>query len=206
VLAKTFALQEFPQIEPRFNIAPHQLVAAVRHIGGHNRLDLLTWGLLPGPSNEVPRTPITVASETVHDDQAFQHAVACNRCILPASGFYEWLPKDDRSQPYYVRLSNSGIMGFAGFWLNWQAEDGAEIETCCILTTAANEVVSPIHERMPAILQPEDYTLWLDRHMHDTDALQRLFRPFPSDSMIAHPVPDLVNNPRFDSPACIVQV
>jgi putative SOS response-associated peptidase YedK len=97
-------------------------------------------------------------------------------------------------------------MGFAGICVKWQAEDGSEIETCCILTTAANDVVKPVHDRMPVVLQPEDYTLWLDRHMHDMDALERLFRPFPSDCMIAHPVPDLVNNPRFDSPACIVQV
>jgi len=207
VLAKAFGLKELPDIEPRYNIAPSQLVASIRHVGDHNKLDFLKWGLHPSWSQDTTHTPINASCETVHEKPIFIHALKYNRCIIPASGFYEWVStKDNHKQPYCIRLSNSGIMGFAGLWERWNAEDGTELETCCILTTSANELMKPIHERMPVILQPEDYELWLNRHMHDPHELQRLYQPYLSDVMVSHPVPDLVNNPRFDSHACIVHM
>jgi len=206
VLAKAFNLRELPDIEPRYNIAPSQLVAVVRHTEDHNRLDFMKWGLIPNRAIDVTHTSINARSESVDEKPAFHHAVKYNRCIIPATGFYEWVPIENRKQPYYVRLLNSGIMAFAGLWDKWEAEDGTHIETCCILTTSANEMMKPIHERMPVILQPEDYNLWLNRNMHDPHELQKLYKPFPSDLMVAHPVPDLVNMPRFDSASCIVQM
>ena len=207
LLAKTFALQEHPQIEARYNIAPGQRVAAIRHVDDHNRLDFLKWGLIPHWSKEVTHTPINARSETVHEKPTFSHALKHSRCVIPSTGFYEWVPtKDNRKQPYFIRLSNSGIMGFAGLWEGWTSEDGTEVETCCILTTSANEMMQPIHERMPVILQPDDYGLWMNRDFHDVHELQRLYQPYHSDLLVAHTVPDLVNNPRFDSHACIVQV
>ena len=206
VLAKTFNLQELPQIEPRYNISPSQLVAVVRHIEDHNRLDFMKWGLIPHMAIDVTHTSINARSESVVDKPTFHHAVKYNRCIIPATGFYEWVPINNHKQPYYVRLLNSGIMAFAGLWDKWRAEDGTELVTCCILTTSANEMMKPIHERMPVILQPDDYNLWLNRNMHDSHELQRLYTPYPSDLMVAHPVPDLVNISRFDSAACIVQM
>ena len=206
VIAKAFDLLELPDIEQRYNIAPSQLVATVRHVGDHNKLDFLKWGLHPNWSQDTTHTPINAKSETAHEKPLFIHAIKYNRCIIPASGFYEWVPKDNHKQPYYIRLSNSGIMGFAGLWERWNAEDGTELETCCILTTASNELIKPINERMPVILQPEDYGFWLNSHMHDPLELQRLYQPYTSDVMVAHLVPDLVNNPRFDSHACIVQM
>jgi putative SOS response-associated peptidase YedK len=207
VLAKAFGLQELSLVEPRYNIAPGQLVAAVRRIGDHNKIDFLKWGLLPEWEQDLTHTQINARSETVHEKPAFQHAVKCNRCIIPATGFYEWLPTEgSHKQPYYIRLLNSGVMGFAGLWERREAGDGSGLETCCILTTSANDLVKPIHERMPVILQAEDYDFWLDRNRHDPSELQRLYKPYPSDLMVAHVVPDLVNNPRFDSAACIVQM
>jgi putative SOS response-associated peptidase YedK len=207
VLAKAFDLLELPEIEPRYNIAPSQLVATVRHVGDHNKLNFLKWGLLlPSVEKDVTYTSINARCETVHEKPTFQHALKFNRCIIPATGFYEWVPEGNHKQPYYLRLSNSGIMGFAGLWEIWDAEDGTQIETCCILTTSANELMIPIHDRMPVILQPEDYNFWLNRNMHDPNELQRLYQPYPSDLMVAHLVPDLVNIPRFDSAACIVQM
>lgn len=206
VLAKIFDLQEVPQIEPRFNIAPNQAVACIRHRGDHNQLDLLKWGLLPGWFEDVTHAPIKARSETVCEKTTFKHAIKFNRCIIPASGFYEWLPQSDCKQPHYLRLNNSSVMGFAGLWEARKAEDGSELETCCILTTEANEIVKPIHDRMPVILKPEDYILWLNRNMHDPHELERLYQPYPADLMHTHRVPDLVNNLRFDSASCIVQV
>jgi putative SOS response-associated peptidase YedK len=206
VLAKAFELKELPDIEPRYNIAPGQLVATIRQIDGHTKLNFLTWGLQLPSRKDVEYTSINARSETVHEKPAFQHALKFNRCLIPATGFYEWVTTDNHKQPYYIRLSNSGIMCFAGLWETKDSEDGSKIETLCILTTSANELMEPIHERMPVILQPEDYDLWLDRNMHDPLELQRLYQPYPSDIMVAHLVPDLINNLRFDSASCIVQM
>lgn len=202
-LAKMFSLNEVPQVEARYNIAPSQNIATVRHVGNHNKIDFLKWGFI---SKDITHTHINARSETVHEKPAFAHAIKYNRCIIPASGFYEWLLKDNNKQPYYIRLSNSSGFGFAGLWEKWSTEDGIEHETCCILTTDANEVVKPIHNRMPVILQPDDYNFWLNRNMHDPHELQRLFKPYPSELMVAHPVSTLVNNTRFDGAACILQM
>jgi putative SOS response-associated peptidase YedK len=175
VLAKIFDLQEVPQIEPRFNIAPSQAVATVRHIEDHNKLDFLKWGLIPSWSTDSTHTSINARSETVHDKNTFAHAIKFNRCIIPASGFYEWLPQENRKQPYYIRLLNSSVMGFAGLWESWKTADGSVLETCCILTTVANEIVKPIHDRMPVIIQPDNYNLWLNRNMHDPHELEKLY-------------------------------
>ncbi len=206
VIAKVFGLQDIPQYEPRYNIAPSLAVATVRHIEDHNKLDFMKWGLIPSWSKEIVRSPINARSETVHEKLMFAQALKYNRCIIPASGFYEWQSHGDHKQPYYVRLSNSSVMGFAGLWERWKTEDGSDLETCCILTTDANEIMKPIHDRMPVILQSDSYNLWLNCNMHDPHELERLYKPFPPDQMVAFPVPDLVNNTRFDGPACIVQV
>jgi putative SOS response-associated peptidase YedK len=206
ILAKTFNLQGLPDVEPRFNIAPSQQLATIRHLGDENRLDLLKWGLLPSHSTDQTHTPINARSETVHEKPMFSHALKYNRCIIPASGFYEWQSADGTKQPYYIRMLNSGVMGFAGLWEKWKDTDGTELETCCFLTTTANDLVKPIHDRMPVVLQPEDYTLWLNRNFHDVHELERLYKPYPPELLVAYPVPNLVNNPRFDSPSCIVHM
>jgi putative SOS response-associated peptidase YedK len=206
VLAKLFDLAEVPQYEPRYNIAPGQNIVSVRHSGNQNRLGLLRWGQTPGGSKDINHSSLIVCSETVNDDPAFSHAISHGRCIVPASGFYEWLHTDSHTQPYYMRLANSSVLGFAGLWEYRQAEDGSEVETCCILTTAANEIIKPVHDRMPVILQPDTYNLWLNCDLSDTNELRRLYQPYPSDQMVAYPVPELVNNPRFDSASCIVHM
>jgi putative SOS response-associated peptidase YedK len=206
VLAKAFGLHGLPDVEARYNIAPSQRITAVRHAGDHNKLDFIKWGLLPHWANDLNHPPINARIETVHEKPMFQHAVKFNRCIIPASGYYEWVPEGNHKQPYYIRLLNSGIMGFAGIWERWNSVDGTEVETCCILTTAAHETMKPIHDRMPVILHPDDYSLWLNRNMPEPLVFQRLHKPYPPELMAAHIVPDLVTNPRFDSAACIVQM
>lgn len=206
VLVKIFELTEFPQYEPRYNIAPSQKIASIRRIGDRNKLAFLKWDLIPSWSADASCVRVDARSEAIHDKPEFEHAVKYNRCIIPASGFYEWLPGEYHNQPYYIRFSTSGLMAFAGLWERWKTVDGSELESCCILTTAANEIMKPIHDRMPVILSPEDYGRWLNPDLQDTNELKRLYLPFPADHMVAHPVPELVNNPRFDSASCIVQV
>jgi putative SOS response-associated peptidase YedK len=142
----------------------------------------------------------------MNKQSAHAHAIKFNRCIIPATGFYEWMTRESGTHPYYVRLLNSSVMGLAGVWEKRKNGDGTDCEVCCILTTAANDLVSPIHDRMPVIIQPEDYSLWLSENVHEPEELEKLYTAYPSDLMFAHPVPNLVNIPRFDSPSCILQM
>lgn len=207
-LTGIFALIETPQLEPRFNVAPTQLVAVIRNNGDHNHLDLLKWGFVPSWSKDLNfgSQLINARSETVLEKPTFRHAIKYRRCIIPTSGFYEWEHSGGKKQPYYIQLKNQTPMCLAGLWEAWKAPDGSELETFAILTTASNELVATLHDRMPVILPPETFNLWLSHNTHDLEQLRYLFQPFPAADMIAHKVPDLVNNPRFDSPACVAQV
>lgn len=207
-LTAIFALQEVPKLEPRFNVAPTQMVPVVRSEGDRNRLDLFMWGLVPGWAKDLKFGShlINARSETVAEKPAFRHAIKYRRCIIPTSGFYEWEHIGDKKQPYFIRLTDHSPMCLAGLWDTWQAPDGGVLESFTILTTAANGLVEPLHDRMPVILHPDDYFLWLNHNVHDPQQLQALYEPFPAGEMTAYKAPDLVNNPRFDSPACIVQV
>lgn len=207
-LKKIFALIEAPQLEPRFNVAPTQQVAVVRNDGDRNRLDLLRWGFVPGWSKDLSFGShlINARAESVAEKPAFRHAIKYRRCIIPVSGFYEWSHSAGKKQPYYIQLADQTPLYLAGLWESWKAPDGSVIETFAILTTEANKLVEPIHDRMPVILHPDSFTFWLSHNMHDPEQLQPLFQPFPVSVMTAHKVSDLVNNPRFDAPSCIALV
>lgn len=207
-LRKIFRLLEVPQLEPRFNVAPNQQVVVVRNDGDHNHLDLLKWGFVPSWSKDLSFGShlINARSETVAEKPTFRHAIKYRRCIIPCSGFYEWDHSGGKKQPYFIQMADQTPMCLAGLWESWKAPDDSMIETFAILTTVANKLVATIHDRMPVVLNPDSFTLWLSRNMHDHEQLQPLLQPFPATEMTVHKVPDLVNNPRFDSPACIAQV
>lgn len=207
-LKKIFNLPETPQLEARFNVAPTQQVAVIRNNFEHNHLDLLRWGFVPSWSKDLSYGShlINARVETVTEKPVFRHAIKYRRCIIPVSGFYEWDHSSGTKQPYYIQLAHQAPMSLAGLWESWQAPDGGVIETFAILTTTPNKLVEPLHDHMPVILRPEAFSLWLSKNMHDPDQLQPFYLPYPAAEMTAHKVPDLVNNPRFDSPACIAQV
>ncbi len=208
-LAVIFGLQIVPQLEPRYNVAPTQQVAAVRSEADHNLLDLMKWGFVPSWSKDISfgSHMINARSETVAEKPAFRHAIKYRRCIIPTSGFYEWQHTGDHhKQPFYFQMADKSPMCLAGIWETWKAQDSTEMESFAILTTAANKIVAPLHDRMPVILHPDNYALWLSKNMHDPELLKQLYTPYPAGEMIAYKVPDLVNNSRFDGPACIVQV
>jgi putative SOS response-associated peptidase YedK len=208
VLKELFSLIEVPQLEPRFNVAPTQNVAVVRSESDHNRLDLLKWGFVPSWSKDLSFGShlINARSETICEKQAFRHAIKYRRCIIPTSGYFEWEHAGARKQPYFFQMADQTPMCLAGIWETWKAPDNSVIETFAILTTAANKLTATLHDRMPVVLHPDDFPLWLSRNMHDPEQLQQLYLPYQASEMIAYKVPDLVNNPRFDSPACIAQV
>lgn len=196
-----------PDWPARYNISPTQPVPVIRQSpDGTRQLDLLRWGLVPSWSKEFSSGLINARSETVNEKPSFRHAFRHRRCIIPASGFYEWRTVGNRKYPYYVYMASNDPMPFAGLWETWKSPDGQSIETCTILTTSANEAIAKLHDRMPVILQPEAFSTWLDPNMHDPETLSALLAPCPPEVIATYPVSTLVNNVRNDSPECIREV
>ena len=204
-VGEAFGLDEAPELAPRYNIAPTQpvVVIGVQPKTGRRGLARLSWGLVPRDALGKERGFINARSETACQKPSFADAFAHRRCLIPATGFYEWQKLDARRrQPWLIRLAAPGPFAFAGLWEPAAALPGAT-PTCTILTTEPNQVARPIHDRMPVILAPADYALWLDPALELAAELRALLRPFPAAAMTAYPVSTRVNNPAFDDPACL---
>lgn len=206
-LAEQFQLFEIPSLAPRYNIAPTQPVAAVRRVpgDGQRELVLLRWGLVPFWAKDpgIGARMINARSETVAEKPAFRAAFRRRRCLVPADGFYEWRRLERGKQPFYVRLRDERPFAFAGLWERWEGPDETAIDSCTLLTTEPNDLIRPVHSRMPVILSPKDYDLWLDPGVQKVELLQPLLRPYPSEGMLAYPISTWVNKPKNDSPRCI---
>ncbi|HEX8195908.1 MAG TPA: SOS response-associated peptidase [Pyrinomonadaceae bacterium] len=197
------AREQAEEHQKRFNIAPSQIIAAVRQIESERILSSLKWGLIPGwaKSADIGNKMINARAETISEKPSYKNAFRSRRCLIPTSGFYEWQKTGDKGakQPFYFYLKDKSVFGFAGLWESWtDKETGEEIESCTIITTEANEVLKPVHDRMPVIIKPEDYELWVDEKVKDTEKLEKLLAPYPADEMSAHPVSRQVNSPSFD--------
>jgi putative SOS response-associated peptidase YedK len=207
-VAQVFDLPEWPDIPPRYNIAPSQAVPVVIQNRETARRELRTmrWGLVPfwAQDPSVGNRLINARAETVATKPAFRRPFRERRCLIPADGFYEWERRDRQKWPWYIRMQDGRPFAFAGLWDRWQAPGGAAVETCSIVTTTPNELAGRIHDRMPAILAPVLYDLWLDPSVHDVEPLQAALRPHPADDMVAYPIGTKVNNPANDSPDLIV--
>lgn len=205
-----YALQAVPDdVSPRYNIAPSQDVLAVRALDENERnLAYLHWGLIPSWSkDDHPHySMINARAETVASKPAYRSAFKHRRCLIPASGFYEWQPQADFKQPYAISMKDDGVFSLAGLWEHWESTDGKVIESCSIVVTEANAVLEPIHDRMPVIIEPKDYTTWLDPSIQDKDKLTSLLHPYSASLMKTHPVSTRMNNPGFDNPKCIVPI
>jgi len=206
-LVRLFELTDVPEIEVRYNIAPTQEIPAVRVSRGKAARELvrLQWGLVPAWAKDpaMGSKLINARSETVIEKPSFRAAFKSRRCLIPADGFYEWGQVEGRKQPFYFRRRDGQPFAFAGLWEHWEDEQQRSIDSCTILTTSANDVVRPVHERMPVILAPEDFALWLDPTVRDTEQLQALLRPYPADQIVAYPVGTAVNSARHDAADCI---
>jgi putative SOS response-associated peptidase YedK len=206
MLAEIFGNLVIQDFKPRYNIAPTQQVAVVRiSTDGSRHLDLLKWGLIPSWSKDpsIGSKMINARSETVDTKPSLRSAFKHRRCIIPASGFYEWQEVGGKKHPLYVKLKGQHVMLFAGLWEHWKPEEGDVIESCTILTTTNNELIKPLHDRMPVILDTRDKDLWLDPHVSDTEQLKSLFKPYPSEMMDMYRVSNMVNSPKNDNPDCI---
>ena len=192
----------------RYNIAPSQMIAAVRQFEDGRVLSGLKWGLVPSWAKEesIGNRMINARAETLLEKPSFRNAFRSRRCIIPASGFFEWKRMGDKSgkQPFYFYLKDKPVFGFAGLWEEWtDKETGKRLESCAIITTEANAVLEPVHDRMPVILKAENYAEWLDPQNADATALQKLLAPYPAEEMQSHAVSRQVNSPSFDSPELI---
>lgn len=199
--------QSLPEVQPRYNIAPSQLVPAVRQMDGQYQFAMLKWGLLPAWAKDpkLGYSTINARAETVDTKPAFRKAFGRRRCLIPADGFYEWAEVAGHKQPYYIQLKEHDVFAFAGLWEHWQAPSGEAIESCSIIVTDANQIIRPIHERMPAILPPGVYTQWLALDTRP-EALKQLLRPYDPEAMVLYPVGLNVNSPRNDGPELIAPI
>jgi putative SOS response-associated peptidase YedK len=205
-IAKEFDLLEVPFLAPCFNVSPNQRVAVIRFDPneGARRLDFLTWGLVPSWADDpgIGDRLINARAETAVEKPAFRHAFRTRRCLVVSDGFYEWQRQDGWKRPYFIHMKDDRPFAFAGLWEHWDKGD-EPISSCTLLTTDANELLAPIHDRMPVIIPREHYELWLDPGIHDPRRLQPLLVPFPAGEMEAYPVNRLVNDPENDVPECI---
>lgn len=193
--------------KPRYNIAPTQLVPVVRNEAGKRIISALKWGLVPSWAKdaEIGNRMINARAETLAEKPSFRDAFAKRRCLIPTSGFYEW-SKTGRSakQPFYFYLKEKPVFGFAGLWEEWlEIASGELLETFTIITTAANEVLKPVHDRMPVIIKAENYEEWLDPNVKSSEKLEKLLAPYPADEMDSHAVSRAVNIAVSDSPELI---
>lgn len=193
------------QPDPRYNIAPTQLVAAIIEQQGKRQLTGFRWGLVPSWSKDpaIGNRMINARAETILDKPSFKPLLTRRRCLIPADGFYEWKKSTAGSQPFHIRRQDGGLFAFAGLWEEWQSPDGSPLQTCTIITVEPNELMAPIHNRMPAILERADERLWLDAASKDALALTRLLRPHSPDDFEAFPVSRAVNSPSSDAPSLI---
>jgi putative SOS response-associated peptidase YedK len=149
---------------------------------------------------------INARAETAPERPAFRDPFRTRRCLVPADGFYEWQKTAGRSQPFFIRRRDGRPFAIAALWDRWRGASGERLESCALLTTRPNDLVQPIHDRMPAILAPEHYAAWLDPSSSRPDRLLALLGPYPEEELIVHPVSGLVNDPRNEDPRCIVAV
>ena len=199
VIAERFHLLWTPEFAPHYNIAPGQTIPVVREAAQGRELAFLKWGLIPSWAKEasIGMKLINARGETLADKPAFRSAYRQRRCLIPADAFYEWKPVAGRKQPYCIRLRDEGPFGMAGLWEHWKDPNGQTVESCTIVTVDANAPVAELHDRMPLIVAPGDYDVWLRA---DSKALPPAV---PEQAMRTYPVSPLVSNVRNDLPACL---
>ncbi|WP_031409921.1 SOS response-associated peptidase [Geobacillus vulcani] len=194
-------------LAPRFNIAPGQDVLTVVAEGEERVGKMMRWGLVPfwAKDDRIGAKMINARAETVDEKASFRHAFKRRRCLILADGFYEWRKEGAKKVPYRFTLATDAPFAFAGLWERWEGASGP-LETCTIITTRANELIAPIHDRMPVILPSERHDDWLDPSLDDSEYLKMFLQPYPSERMRTYEVAPLVNSPKNDVSACIEPV
>ncbi|WP_019849668.1 SOS response-associated peptidase [Desulfitobacterium sp. PCE1] len=192
-------------LTPRYNMAPSQDIPVIIN-DGSNRLAMYRWGLIPYWAKDISigNQLINARGETVDEKPSFKYSLPRRRCLVVADGFYEWRKEGSRKYPYRITLKNNELFGLAGLWDTWTSPAGEVIHSCTIITTVANELILPLHDRMPVILSREAESIWLDPNVTDSQLLKSLLTPYPAEQMSVYEVTSRVNSPKFDNPECLV--
>jgi putative SOS response-associated peptidase YedK len=205
-IVKAFGLTDAPDLFPRYNIAPTQQIAAIRldPETGTQQLSMYRWGLVPSWADDpsIGNRMINARAESVAMKPAFRSAVKKGRCLIVADGFYGWKKVGKNKQPFFIRLKDDEPFAFAGLSEHWHRNDQV-IDSATTITTEPNELMEGIHGRMPVILSPDDYDLWLEPDFHGQGKLLGMLKPFPAEDMEAFPVSTVVNSPRNEKKECI---
>jgi putative SOS response-associated peptidase YedK len=183
----------------RFNITPGNEMPVIIH-QEKNEIVMMKWGLVPHWTQDITlaQRPINARAETLSDKPSFKELLQNRRCLVPASGFFEWKKEGKKTIPFYIHLPNTPLFAFAGLYDQWAGSDGNLIRTYTIVTTAPNELVAKVHNRMPSILLPEHEDRWLSKTPLNAEALNEILAPFPAENMSMYPISSLVNNPDAD--------
>ncbi len=204
-LAEFFSASLKYDIELSYNIAPSRIIPGLIAVDGERLIVPLRWGLIPSWYKEGQKLAMlnNAKSETIDIKPSFRHAFRQQRCLILTDGFYEWDSTTTPKQPYFIQIKNKKPFAMAGIWERWISSDKT-VESCCVITMAANTIVSKIHDRMPVIIPPEHYDQWLNNSIQDVPTLKHFFKNNAvSNSLITHPVSTRVNNARFDDQECI---
>jgi putative SOS response-associated peptidase YedK len=199
---RRFSLEErADDLAPRFNVAPTQTLPVIVR-NSPNHVAMMRWGLIPSWAKDasIGSRMINARAETVAEKPAYRKPLRSQRCLVPATGFFEWKQEDDGKTPYFIHLPDESLFAFAGLYDTWRDPDGQMVQSYTILTTAPNALMVGIHNRMPVILRHEDEDEWLDPANAEPEQLLPLLRPYPAEEMAAYPVSRLVNSPQHDTP------
>jgi len=208
LIAKIFGIHEWDiEYSPSYNIAPSQDILLVVN-DGKRLLVKSRWGFVPSWSKELSAgyKMINARAESVADKPSFRQAFQNQRCLVVADGFYEWKKEGTTKRPFYIRLKSGKPMGFAGLYNVWKSPEGEQICTSTIITTDANELLHPLHGRMPVITPPGAYDIWLDPMIHDKALLQAVLKPYASEALDTYEVTPKVNSPKNNSPENIQKI
>lgn len=204
-LASHFNVQEILAWSARYNLAPSQeVLTVVQPLGAARQVCRMRWGLIPAWAKDpaIGNQLINARAETVATKPAFRVPLRERRCLILTDGFYEWESQGHRKRPWFIRMQDGRPFAFAGLWDCWTDLEGRKVKSCTIITSTPNALIRRFHHRMPVILSPNDYDLWLDVQFREVDRLLPLLTPYPPEEMTAYPVNTLVNSPTNDSPAC----
>jgi putative SOS response-associated peptidase YedK len=208
-LAEVLGVEFIPDVRKRYNVAPTQTILAARMTdAGKREAVLFHWGLIPSWSKDskIQYSTINAKSETAARMPAFRSAFKCRRCIIPADGFFEWEKRGKAKFPHSFHRKDRKAFVFAGLWERWEPESGDAIESCTVMTTEANSVVMPFHDRMPVILTGDSADRWLKPGDISPEVAEELLKPAPAAFLIDQEVSTIVNSPKTDSPQCIEPV
>jgi putative SOS response-associated peptidase YedK len=190
-IAEYFKAKSIDDFKPSFNIAPSSRIVTVTASDEHQRqLNTMRWGLIPSWSKDasIGNKLTNARAETVAEKPSFRSAFKTRRCIIPANGFYEWKLSEGKKQPWYISLKNEELLAMAGLWESWRSSEGEIISTCCVITTDANELMRPIHDRMPVLLDRHEWDVWLSPSEFSPEKLLPLLKPHAPECMQAWPV------------------